>query len=425
MAYEGMTGAELQSMLKSSVNLKAGDGLKDDALTLSAEQIKWWRDAKIGFMFHWGLYSIPGRGEWTMHNDHIPADEYAKLADEFAPKAFDAAELAALALDAGARYSVMVTRHHDGFAMWDSPASAGGFTSYNTAAHRDFVREYTDAFRQAGLEVGLYYSLLDWRFNGYFHPTEDPESAQALKKEVYGQVEELMTRYGRIRILWYDGGWLAHKGTDADAAWLWEPIKLNLMARAHQPGIVINPRSGYDGDFKCDEGDGDIKGGILPMPWEKCFTCTRAWGYTPDEKSLPASRMIWHIANAAVRGGNTLINVAPDRDGRVPETVKKELREVGAWLRENGDAIYKTLGGPVEPVDGVYGFTTGGGRVFLHIFDAAAIAKERIPYPGRVRAIKTLRGEDVPFEQSPDGALTVRPDASVRGGVDTIAELLF
>ena len=146
-----MTGAELNSMLKSSINFKSLGGMRCEELNLSEEDMQWWRDAKIGMFVHWGLYSILGRGEWVRHNEQIPWEEYTALADQFCPEEFDMHEWTDLAKEFGANYMVMVTRHHDGFALWNSPGSYQNFTSWNTASHRDFVKEYTDCAREAGL----------------------------------------------------------------------------------------------------------------------------------------------------------------------------------------------------------------------------------------------------------------------------------
>lgn len=184
-----MTGDELKSMLKSNIRFKSLGGVKHPGLRLEEEDLAWWRAAKFGMFIHWGLYSILGRGEWVMHNERIPAEEYRKLAEEFNPKAFDADRWAAIAKDAGTRYMVMVARHHDGFALWDSPGSYQDFTSVKTAAKRDFVKEYVEACRRADLRVGLYYSLMDWRFPGYFRPRELLENALLMKNSA-------MTRSG-------------------------------------------------------------------------------------------------------------------------------------------------------------------------------------------------------------------------------------
>lgn len=142
----------------------------DNTLMLSTEDMQWWRDAKFGMFIHWGVYAIHGKGEWDMFRSRTDVDEYAKLAEKFNPKRFNADEWSALAKEAGMKYMVLTAKHHDGFSLWDSPASYKGFTSMNTPAHRDFIAEYTKACRNAGLAVGLYYSPLDWRFPGFFFP---------------------------------------------------------------------------------------------------------------------------------------------------------------------------------------------------------------------------------------------------------------
>ncbi len=372
-----MSPQERESMLKS---LTETHSLTDRALNLPPEKMKWWQDAKFGMFIHWGLYSILGRGEWAMFNEKIPKDEYAKLADSFDPMGFDADAWMSLAEKAGCKYAVMVTRHHDGFALWDSDGSYGGYTSAKHAAGRDFVSEYTKACRDHGLAVGLYYSPMDWRFPGYFDPHGKRESAEDMKKQCYCQVEELVRDFGKIDILWYDGGWLNHTGSDADAAWLWEPVKLNAMVRGYQPDVVINPRSGYDGDFVTDEGGHPSTGEIRPYPWEKCLTAVNgAWGYIPTAKVRPSEALIRLMVDTFVRGGNVLLNVGPDADGVIPEDQARVFTEIGQWMSRYGESVYGTRGGPVQPVDGVYGVTSRDKTLYLHVTDTKLIENEIIP----------------------------------------------
>lgn len=143
----------------------------------------------------------------------------------------------------------MVTRHHDGFAMWDSGHSWKDFTSAKCGPKADYVEAFADACHGAGIHTGLYYSPMDWRFPGYFDPKGQPGNAALMKEQAYRQIEELCTRFGKVEILWYDGGWLAHQGTDGDAAWFWEPVKLNKMVRSYNPKMMVTPRSGYRGIF--------------------------------------------------------------------------------------------------------------------------------------------------------------------------------
>ena len=396
-----MTGAELKSMLKSSINLKSLGGVKCPELKL-APDLQGWRDAKVGMFVHWGLYSILGRGEWARFNEQIPKEEYEALADEFIPEDFSMTEWTELAKDFGAKYMVMVTRHHDGFALWDSPASYEGFTSYERGAKRDFVKEYTEAARAAGLKVGLYYSPMDWRFPGYFDPEGLPKNAQLMKDQCYGQVEELCSKYGPVDIMWYDGGWLAHKGSDTSSAWFWEPVKLNKLVRRYNSKTLLNPRSGYEGDFYCDEGSHEITGKILPVPWEKnmCVCSGCSWGWMSDDPVSSFEWLIKMLVDIVCRDGNWLLNVGPDRNGKLSDEVKNRMREIGAWLAEYGEAVYGTRGGPIEPLDGVYGSTSKENKIYFHVLDTDVCSKTQIPFEGyRIETAALFHGEQVPFEQ--------------------------
>jgi len=404
-----MGDAEKKSMEKGKIypSLKGvGQGVSGPGSNLPPEKMQWWEDQKFGMFIHWGLYAIPATGEWTMFNQKIPAEEYAKLADQFNPKHFSAAEWAKVAKEAGMKYMVMVSRHHDGFALWNSPSSYKHFDSWETAAHRDFVKEYTDACRKAGLYVGIYYSPLDWRFPGYFDPKGLPDNAALLKKQTYGQVEELMKNYGKIDILWYDGGWLAHKGTDADAAWFWEPLKLNAMVRSYNPDVVINPRSGMVGDFQTDEGGADVKGPIIPFPWEKCLNLNEtSWGYNKAQRLMPLEKIITMLVNTVDRGGNMLLNVGPDPDGVIPPTHVDRLKEVGNWLAKNGESIYQTRSGPFQPVDDFYGATYKGNNIYIHLLkmpEGETVIKLP-PIKQTVTACSVLKGKKVKFHQDVTG----------------------
>ena len=428
MAEHRMTGAELKSMLKSNMSFGSLDFPDDESLHLSEDEIQWWRDAKFGLFVHWGVYSVIGKGEWAYYSEKIPAEEYKKIAmEEFRPDR-SAEEITdewlSDARDAGMKYAVMVTRHHDGFAMWDSQASYEGFTSAKYGPKTDYVRAFTGSCRKYGLYTGLYYSPMDWRFPGYFDPHGKPDSAHRMKGQAYGQLKELCTDYGEVKILWYDGGWLAHSGTDADAAWLWEPIKMNHMIRALQPGIMTTPRSGYRGDFRCDEGGGEVKGAVVPVPWEKCMTISSAWGYRPNDRYWTTDGIIRMLADVICRDGNFLLNVGPDRNGRIPPEAQRVLGEVGAWMRENGEAVYGTRAGLWQPVDRVYGSTHAGDRVYLHILDPETFAGLTLPAVSEkfLRA-ELMSGEEIPLEQT-DGGVKIglperliaekRPDTVIR-----------
>ena len=319
---------------------------------------------------------------------------------------------------------VMVARHHDGFALWDSPGSYQGFTTMNTASHRDYIREYTEAARRHNLRVGIYYSNMDWRFPGYFDPKGKPESAAAMKKQAYDQIAELCGRYGKVDILWYDGSWLNHSGSDTTAAWLWEPVKLNLLARSFNPDLLINPRSGWEGDFYCDEGSHEITGKIIPVPWEKnmCVCSGASWGWMANDPVSDLDWLIHMLVDVVTRDGNILFNVAPDGKGAIPEAVQNRVRELGQWLKENGDSIYGTRGGPIEPVDKVYGSTSKGQNIYLHIQDPAVFADCTVPLAGYRVLGCSYQGETVAYTQDGDNLKITLP-AGLPKQADTIIRL--
>jgi alpha-L-fucosidase len=406
---------------RSELKSKLGSGNLAPELRLPEEDMRWWRDAKLGIFIHWGLYAIPAKGEWHMYNDKVDHQEYARLATQFKPRHFDADSWARLARDAGAEYMVMTARHHDGFAMFASKASYGNYDSVHSAAHKDFIADYVAAARRQGMRVGIYYSPMDWRFPGYFDPRGLPDNAALMKKQGYGQVRELMSNYGKIDILWYDGGWLAHRGTDADAAWFWQPEILNAEVRKLQPKVVINPRSGWQGDFDTEEGGHPVTGPIRQKPWEKTFSLGRGWGYIPGDAMKPES-VIRLVVDAVVRNGNALVNMGPDADGRIPEPQVKTLQAVGAWMRANGEGIFNTRPGPFQPVDGVYGSTTRGKNVYVHVLSWPGPALKLPALQAKVAAASTVAGAPVRFSQSADG-IVVEVDPAHRDAVDTVIRL--
>lgn len=437
MAENNMNGAELASMLKgqlgSKMNFNGIMGVDAEDLHLGEEDIRWWRDAKFGLFIHWGVYAVIGKGEWAYFNEQIGEAEYRRIAEEEFRPGRAARKIAEEWIDtaksAGMQYAVMVTRHHDGFAMWDSKASWKNFTSVLCGPKEDYVRAFTDVCRERGIHVGLYYSPMDWRFPGYFDPEGQPDSAGLMKKQAYGQVEELCTQYGRVEILWYDGGWLAHKGTDADAAWFWEPLTLNRMARAYQPGIMVTPRSGYRGDFETDEGSHEVQGKIVPIPWEKCMSVSDAWGYRPQDHFWDFPYILRILVNTVCRDGNLLLNVGPDPEGRVPEEAKAILKKTGAWLSENGESIYGTRGGFWQPADGVYGCTCKEDTVYVHILDCDAfqdivLPADEMPENAKVRQAVLLNGGEAGFEQDTKG-VKIRIPENIRAEkrLDTIVKL--
>ena len=296
----------------------------------SNERISWWQEARVGMFIHWGVYAVPGRGEWVMCQEHIPRDEYALLAQAFNPQHYRPNEWVAIARDAGMRYIVLTARHHDGFCMFDSRAS--DFTSVKTATRRDLVAEYAEACRSAGMRMGLYYSLVDWRFPAAMPGQKRLPDDEYLPmvEQAHAQVRELCTNYGKLDILWYDG--MHPAGPD-----LWRSSQLNAMARSLQPGIVINDRSGLPEDFATPENTISPREG----PWEACHTMNETWGYNrPDRSYKTPCQILYLLLSCVSQGGNLLLNVSPDADGRIPIEQLDILRSVGEWMRVHHKAIH-------------------------------------------------------------------------------------
>lgn len=339
------------------------------------ERMKWWTEAKFGIFIHWGLYSIIGRGEWTMLVERIPKAEYAKQAWKFnPPKSFTPEKWVKTAKDAGAKYMVLTTRHHDGFCLFDSRAS--DFTSVKTAAKRDFVGEYVKACRKHKMRIGLYYSLLDWRFPGYFDRKKYPESFEAMVKQVHAQVRELMTNYGKIDVLWYDGWWIpGTEGTDRkkDTPILWKSKELNGMVRKLQPHIIINNRAGLPEDT--DTPEQNTNASEAGRYWESCMTMgdSCGWGYIKNNPNMkPATQLIQNLVTCASNGGNYLLNIGPKPDGSIRKEESMRLKNIGVWLKKNGGAFYGT-----ERIPAGFGFwgagmlgmaAAKGNNTYLHIF---------------------------------------------------------
>ncbi len=319
---------------------------------------EWYRGARFGMFIHWGIYSLLGRGEQVLWREHLAPSRYRRLADRFAPKRFDANEWAAIAKDAGMRYAVMTSKHHDGFCMFDTATT--NYSSVKTAARRDFIGEYVEAFRRAGLRVGIYCSMADWGYPAYFSgPKRDPEGFKTFIRMFHEQVRELCTQYGKIDILWFDGDW-PHSTEE------WQSLKLERMIRSLQPGILINnrlfKRAPGTGDFDTPEQSIERSG----RPWEACLTSThRWWGWHPGDDLWKSPReIVLDLCQIAEGAGNFLLNVGPQPDGRIPAPFVRRLREVGRWTRANREALYDTEPGVCETTSIGY-MTTKGQSAYL------------------------------------------------------------
>ena len=349
------------------------------------DRMQWWQEARFGMFIHWGVYAIPGRGEWVYYQEHWDTAEYAKLADEFNPRYYDAREWVRLAQDAGMKYMVLTTRHHDGFCLFDSAVSE--FTAPRTGAKRDLIAEYAEACHNLGMPMGFYYSLEDWRFPEQLPhlPIRDDLSVyEPMVEQAHAQVRELMSNYGTVDILWYDGGF---------PGGVWRADELNAMARRLQPGIIINNRSGPDEDFGTPENQIQF----LDRPWEACYTMNDSWGFAEWDRNYKSPTEILHLLSTCVAGGgNLLLNVGPDPEGRIPQAAVDRLRHVGAWMRTNGESVYGTTSSPV-PTPAVGWATSNGSAVYVHVWRWPG-SELRLAWIGsRVKSARVL-GLDVRVE---------------------------
>ena len=365
---------------------------------------------RFGMFLHWGCYSQLGKGEWNMFFERTPVEEYAKLAATFDPRAFNPREWARTAKAAGMRYMVLTARHHDGFCLFDSRVS--DFTSVKCSpGHRDYVAEYVEACRGEGLKVGLYYSEMDWRFPGYFHYRTDLKSAEAMRRQCHEQVIELMSNYGRIDILWYDGLWLAHDPkTDAEISpAFWQGRALNGRVRRLQPQIVINNRLGDPADF--DTPEGRIAPPADPRrPWECCKTMTHGWGYyggTPDVLARSAAEVLKDLIDCVSQGGNYLVNIGVAPDGSLPVEAVRTLHEVGEWMAVNGESIYGASS--IDFQKDHYAWTRRGDVYYYHMYSYPLDGRKVFPLmDAKVRDVSILGSDHVPrVEYASNGRLVI------------------
>ncbi|MBI5865556.1 MAG: alpha-L-fucosidase [Planctomycetes bacterium] len=365
-------------------------------------RMAWFREARFGLFIHWGLYAVPagkwgektGHGEWIRDTAQIPIPEYEKFVGQFNPTRFNAEEWAAIAKDAGMRYVVITSKHHDGFCLFDSAQT--DFDVMSTPFKRDILKELSAAVGKAGLKMCWYHSIMDWHHPDYVprRPWERqmrPEGDANFDRYVdymKSELKELLTNYGPIGILWFDGQW--------EGTWNNERGRdLEAFVRKLQPDIVINSRVGKGGGaYGIDReqgGSGDYgtpeqfipDTGISGLDWETCMTMNGHWGYNAVDQDWKSSRDLIHmLIDIASKGGNFLLNVGPTAEGRFPQPCIDRLHDMGAWLKINGDAIYGTSASPLAALP--WGRCTmrkladGDTRLYLHVFTPPADGKIRL-----------------------------------------------
>jgi alpha-L-fucosidase len=381
---------------------------------LSNEKMDWFLNDKFGMFIHWGVYAAMDEGaEWVRHQEVWGFEYYQRRARNpekgFTATKFDANQWANLAKKAGMKYIALTTRHHDGYALFDSkhPFSWNSVKDLN----RDFIREYVDAVRTSGLHVGMYYSPMSWRYPGYYDVTGKDakpnvwgyktaawhkDDARDMKEEVYEQVTTILKDYGKIDYMFWDGGWLGQtvnyelERTFWDSGMFQNPANewpidekystkdengksLGIMGlvRKYQPEMIVNERFGWIGDVHAEEGGSATSGDIRFENYgEKCISLQKGgWGYRPNRDVYSFEDVVVFLSNCVVRNINLLLNVAPDREGVIPQNQQEVLLKTGDWLSKVGKSIYNTRGGPWQPLFGEYGFTFNQNKIYCHIYE--------------------------------------------------------
>jgi alpha-L-fucosidase len=377
-------------------------------------RMQWWRDARFGMFIHWGLYAVPAGeykgqrskdiGEWIMSWANIPRAEYEKFAPQFDPVKFDAAKIVGAAKNAGMKYIVITSKHHDGFSMYDSKVSDYDIVD-STPYKKDPMRALADEAKKQGLMFCFYYSIMDWHHPSQYVKAEGKdETAGSHKTEmregqkpVYvaymkAQLKELITQYDPA-VLWFDGEWVDW-WTEADGKDLYQYV------RGLKPGILINNRIGkgrkgmeglnktdqeYSGDFGTPEQQIPA-GGLTGVDWESCMTMNDTWGFKSyDDHWKSVETLVRNVIDTASKGGNYLLNVGPTAEGEIPAASLERLAGIGNWMKVNGESIYGTTAGPFKTQLPWGRATAKPGKIYLHVFQWPADGKITVPgYTGTV-----------------------------------------
>jgi len=376
---------------------------------------------RFGMFIHWGAYSVTGKSEWIRSHERISIEDYQKYVDNFNPEKDCIKDWARIAKEAGMKYAVMTTKHHDGFCLFDS-----AYTDYSTAQtiNRDLVKEFVEAFREEGIQVGFYYSTIDWHHPDFPHyqDLQHPMRDSLVEKEkeptrnldtyldyMHNQVRELLTNYGKIDIMWFDFSYnnTAESGLPNMKGETWRASKLVDMIKELQPDIIYNNRLGsnagmlvenpeyYAGDFTSPEqivppqGMLNAKGEVVP--WESAITMTSAWTYTQNFYSYKSSKtLIRALIECVSKNGNLLLNVGPTAKGHIPEPCVETLREIGHWMKFNRESIYGCKAADFAKPD--WGrFTQKGNKLYGHIQERGIGPIPLIGLEGKIKSAKLLQ----------------------------------
>lgn len=428
-----------RSLLALSAAAAAGAlrGADEPAYHLAPENLRareWFQDARFGLFIHWGVYSVLGKGEWVMNNTQMPVREYEKLAARFNPVKYDPAEWVALAKQAGMRYITITSKHHDGFAMFGTKQSKWNIVDA-TPYGKDVLKPLSDECRRQGVRLFFYHSHLDWHHPDYDplgrtgHASGRPEGGDFNRYLDYmdAQLTELLTGYGDIAGIWFDGIW---DRRDAD----WRLRRTYDLIHKLRPAAMVGnnhhmvPFAGED--FQMFEKDlpgkntagfnAESKIGDLPL--ETCETINGAWGYNSEDHNFKSTQQLIHyVAKAAGNNANFLLNIGPKPDGTIQDEFRTRLTEMGTWLSKNGESIYGTRGGPITPRP--WGVTTQkGNKTYVHVLDWEDELLALPVLPKVVKKAALLGGRPVKL-QSVDGGLLVHLPKADRDPIDTVVVL--
>lgn len=429
----------LTVFLGSNSILQAQQNYQPTKENLEARQ--WFQDAKFGLFIHWGVYSLlggageKGIAEWVMHNKKISLKDYEKLPPYFNPISFNAQEWVKTAKDAGIKYITITTKHHDGFAMYDSKVSNYNIVN-STPYGKDILKQLAEECKEQGIKLFFYHSHLDWHHPDYFprgntgQANGRPESGNWNNYLTYmnTQLTELLTNYGNVAGIWFDGMW---DKKDAD----WQLDKTYSLIHKLQPAALIGnnhhltPFPGEDFQmFEKDLPGQNLSGHsatsvIGKLPLETCETMNGSWGFNLVDNNFKSTKtLIQYLVKAAGHNANFLLNTGPMPNGKIqPENVKT-LKEIGDWLKKNGETVYGTRGGPIAAHS--WGVTTAkGSKVYVHIMD---LQDPTLALPIMAKKVKAARlfadKSKVQFTQNDYGVLLKVP-AAKRNAIDTIIEL--
>lgn len=392
-----------------------------------AKRMAWWTDDRFGMFIHWGLYSGAARHEWVKRWERMTNEQYQPYFDEFDPDLFNPKEWAKKAKAAGMKYAVLTTKHHEGFCLFDSKYT--DYKATNTAAKRDLVREYVDAFRAEGIKIGFYYSLLDWHHPDFTVDALHPLQPASNKDEDYdklnkgrdmakyrlyikNQLRELLTNYGKIDVLWLDFSY-PDNGKHGKGANDWGALDLIKEIRKLQPGILINNRLGLDYedsyDFVTPEQVSTAElAKFKGKTWETCQTFSGSWGYFRDENTWKSNHQLLDLLITSVsNGGNLILNVGPTARGEFDYRANRALDSLALWMHANSKSIYNCTFAPDDfkvPANTKLTYNSTAKKLYVHLFDYPVGGNLTLPgYKGKIKYARFLN-DDSELQYKPSDA---------------------